>query len=177
MTDQLVFVDESLRPGRYLLGCVTVPAAEAGELRRSVHALLLPGERRLHLQRESKRRRRQILDALNGLALDATVFVARHRVGRVSEQARAACMERLVSNAQATGLGTQLYIECREGADQRDREIIIATRSRSPLLDFQHLGPHADPLLWLPDCLAWGIGAGGEWSQRIAPSVTVEDVG
>lgn len=134
MTQRLAFVDESLRPGRYLLACVVVPFADAGELRRSVNGLLMSGERRLHLQRESKRRRRQILEDIAGLDLDAAVYVAGHRDGRSAE-----------------GAVTQLFIERREGADHRDRATIIARRARTPLINFEHLDPHADPLLWLPD--------------------------
>lgn len=176
MTQRLAFVDESLRPGRYLLACVVVPFAQAGELRRSVNGLLMSGERRLHLQRESKRRRRQILEDIAGLDLDATVYVANHRDGRSAEVARTDCLEQIVVDLQAAGTDTQLFIERREGADHRDRSTIIARRARTPLLNFEHLDPHADPLLWLPDCLAWAVGARGDWAKRVANAVRVAEV-
>jgi hypothetical protein len=177
VTQRLAFVDESLRPGRYLLACVAVPFADAGELRRSVNGLLMSGERRLHLQRESKRRRRQILEDIAGLDLDATVYVAGHRDGRSAEGARADCLEQVVVDLQAAAADTQLFIERREGADDRDRATIIASRARTPLLNFEHLDPHADPLLWVPDCLAWAVGARGEWVKRVSGTVRVVDVG
>lgn len=177
MTQRLAFVDESLRPGRYLLACVIVPLADAGGLRRSLNGLLMSGERRLHLQRESKRRRRQILEDVVALDLDAIVYVAGNRDGRDAEGARADCLEQIVIDLQDHGVDTQLFIERREGADHRDRATIIACRARTPLLNFEHLDPHADPLLWLPDCLAWAVGARGEWARRVAGAVRVVDIG
>ena len=32
-------------------------------------------------------------------------------------------------------------------------------------------------MLWVPDCVAWAVGAGGEWRRRVEPWVTVRDVG
>jgi hypothetical protein len=32
----------------------------------------------------------------------------------------------------------------------------------------EHMRAFEEPLLWLPDALAWAHGAGGEWRQRIA---------
>lgn len=177
MNSLLVFVDESLRPSRYLLGSVVVRDGNAGELRRRVNGLLMAGERRLHLQRESKRRRRQILDSLATLDLEGTVYTCRHEIGADDEEARGRCLDQVVVDIQATGSDAQLFIERREGADQRDRTRIIRARQRQPLLSFEHLEPHSDPLLWLPDCLAWAAGAGGEWAQRLSPSVRIKVVG
>jgi hypothetical protein len=177
VTSQLAFVDESLRPGRYLLGCVAVSAADAGALRRSVRSLLLAGERRLHLQRESKRRRRQILDALTELDLDAAVYVCRMQLERTAEEARSACLARIVDDLQSTDRTCELLIERREGADHRDRATILAQRRPMPVLNFEHLEPHVDPLLWLPDCFARAVGAGGEWSDRVRGTVRSRNVG
>jgi hypothetical protein len=31
------------------------------------------------------------------------------------------------------------------------------------------LAPHLDPLLWIPDAIAWSWAKGGEWRQLVAP--------
>jgi hypothetical protein len=177
VTEQFAFVDESLRPGRYLLGCVIVEATVAGPMRRNVRKLLLPNERRLHIRKSDRPQRLRILSTVAGWNLDARVYECRHRETVGAEEARQLGVERLVRDLQATGIDTTVYIERREGADDRDRSTIIRARQRRPPLDFHHLRPPDDPLLWLPDCIAWAVGAGGEWSQGLGDSVTVIEVG
>jgi hypothetical protein len=177
VSDQLAFVDESLRPGRYFLGCVVIEGRIAGSVRRQVRKLLLPGQRRLHFQEESDQRRRQVLIGLAALDLDVTVYVCLHEMGRGAEQARAACLARLVRELQAGGLATELYVESRDGGDGRDRATIIHARQGTPVLTFHHLQPLDDPLLWLPDVYAWAVGAGGEWREQATPPARVLDVG
>lgn len=93
-----------------------------------------------------------------------------------TEAARQLGVERLVRDVQDTGVDTTMFIERREGADDRDRSTIIRARQRRTSLDFQHLRPTDDPLLWLPDAIAWAVGAGGEWRRALGSSVTVIEV-
>lgn len=85
-------------------------------------------------------------------------------------------MARLIADLQATGKPTTAYIERREGADGRDRATIIRVRRRRPPLEFHHLRPPDDPLLGLPDCIAWAVGAGGEWQRALESQVDVIEV-
>jgi hypothetical protein len=69
-----------------------------------------------------------------------------------------------------------LYIERRDGLDDHDRETIVRARESMPALSFEHLRPHGDPLLWIPDAFAWAVGARGEWLDRVRDAVTIHDV-
>ena len=169
MTEQFAFVDESLRPGRYLLGCVVVESEHAGELRRAVRHLLLPGQRKLHFKTESARRRRELLVAFGALDVTATVYVCRTKLGRNQEMARAECLARVVHDLQQLNQSVQLFIERRDGLDDVDRVVLRRARRPEPMLSFEHLKPDQDPLLWLPDCFAWPVGAGGDWRRRVRP--------
>lgn len=177
MTEQFAFVDESLRSGRYLLGCVVVDVSAAGPMRRDVRKLLLANERRLHIRKSDRPQRLRILGTLARWDLDARIYECRHRDSVGSEEARQLGIERLIADLQATGKATTVYIERREGADDRDRATIIRVRRRRPPLEFHHLRPPDDPLLWLPDCIAWAVGAGGEWQQVLGGTVDVINVG
>jgi len=53
-----IFVDETKRAG-YVIAAVTVPDTEA--IRRVVRALVLPGQRRIHMKHEQARPRRIIV--------------------------------------------------------------------------------------------------------------------
>ena len=68
------FSDESERANRMMFGIVFVEAQHTYELRRQLRALLLPGQRRVHMAKEGSRRRRIVLDAVVGLGLAVTVF-------------------------------------------------------------------------------------------------------
>jgi hypothetical protein len=176
VTELLAYVDESIRSGRYLLGSVVVDAHDAGRLRRSVRKLTLPGQRRLHFNKEGNRRRRELIDALTRLDLEAYVFSCRHSVVVTPETARARCIRALVQNTQARGVEAELLIESRAELDVIDGVTVGNARRPDPRLSFQHLLPDNDPLLWLPDGFAWAVGAGGDWLRRVANSVTVVEV-
>ena len=169
MTHQLAFIDESLRPGKYLLACVVVESQRAGELRRAVRHLMLPGERKLHFKTESPRRRRELLVAFGALDVTATVYICRTRLGRNHEKARAECLGQAVRDLQKSDEPVQLFIERRDGLDEADGIVVRRARRSAPLLLFEHLEPDHDPLLWLPDCFAWPVGASADWRRRVKP--------
>lgn len=50
----------------------------------------------------------------------------------------------------------------------------VLARGGPAELAYEHLRPHEDPALWIPDAVAWCFGAGGDWRRRI--SALVEDV-
>ena len=108
-----------------------------------------------------------------------TVLVVQSRItpDRTAEHARAECLALIIEHAQADDRGATLYIERRDGLDHRDRETIVRARRREPALNFEHLRPHGDPLLWIPDAFAWAVGARGEWLDRVRDAVTIRDLG
>ena len=103
MNSRLVFIDESIRSNRYLLCAASVEASRAGQLRRDVRRMLLPGQRRLHFRLEGKRRRRLLLAQLVKLDLDVVLVQSRMTPDRTAEGARALCLSTLVEQAQADG--------------------------------------------------------------------------
>jgi hypothetical protein len=71
-----IFVDETKRAG-YVIAAVTVSDTEA--IRKIVRALVLPGQRRIHMKHEQARRRRVIVSALAAMQVQATVYDAARR--------------------------------------------------------------------------------------------------
>ena len=172
MSGVQAFVDESVRGGRYLLCIVVVEPSRAGALRREVRSLVMPGQRVLLFKKESARRRRELLAALGRLDVEATVYECAVEQGRGQEDARAMCMARGVADLQDRGCAVTMVIESRENLDANDRVTILRARVAVPPLTFEHVAPTADPLLWLPDCFAWPVGARGEWLRRVQPALT-----
>ena len=72
------FSDESERAATMLLGVMLVEPSAAGEARKALRTLLLPGQRRVHTAKESLRRRRQLLEVVANIewAIDAVLWAA-----------------------------------------------------------------------------------------------------
>ncbi len=85
------YADESILPGRYLMSVVVVEADAAGALRRRTRSLLLSGQRRLQFQKESARRRKELVGELVTFDLTVAVFSCRLQRGQSEPRARAAC--------------------------------------------------------------------------------------
>lgn len=172
MSGLYAYIDESIRGGRYLLCLVVVEPDRAGTMRRRLRALVLPGQRTLHFKKESARRRRELLAALAELAVEVTVYECAAELGRSQDASRDLCLGRAIIDLQARHVAVSLLIETRNGLDARDRVTIRSVRRPEPPLSFEHVRPNADPLLWLPDCFAWPVGARGEWLCRVEPMLT-----
>ncbi|MEV0158392.1 hypothetical protein AB0H57_32600 [Micromonospora sp. NPDC050686] len=162
-----VFVDESRR-ARYMVAAAIVPMTDLAGMRASLKGLRLPGQQRIHFRKESDRQRRRILSQVVRLSPTVWIFEA----PGPEEVARAACLTAMVDDL--TVLRPQhLILESRgDHRDRVDRRIIRAALEKSDHgVQYRHLEGRHEPLLWIPDVVAWAHGAGGEWSRRARPLV------
>jgi hypothetical protein len=164
------FVDESARGRAYYVCAAIIADGDVGSVRQSARRLCLPGQRRWHFAQERDSRRRQIIEMLvRSGQLQALIF---H--GKGSDTAiRADSFARMVPPLREHAV-THLVIESRQGRDQADRQALLATlRAQRLDLRYEHMPPHADPLLWAANAIAWCASAGGVWRERLAPLVTL----
>lgn len=160
-----VYVDESERSSYYL--CALLVRDDAHRLRAGVRALCRPGQRRFHFAKERDSRRRAILSALTELGVLTRVY----RCSSVDEPGRAACLTALVDDVLTIG-AQQLTFESRSAQDRFDEVVIAAAlRASGATLTYLHVNPHGEPLLWVPDAVAWAFGRGGDWRRRTEPLV------
>ena len=174
MSTRTVYVDESKR-GRYLLVAVTVVDLQAA--RRAITDLILPGQRRLHMVRERDSRRRLILSTLVNLDLEAVVYDA-GRDYREDREARGACLAALATDL--LGRDARLVIEVDESELHADRLALYRATygaGSATTLGYTHDRASHDPLLAIPDAIAWAWPQGGDWRRRVGSLVTtVRDV-
>jgi hypothetical protein len=76
-----VFVDES-KQREYLLVAAVVMSGDLADARRALRALVMPGQRRLRMKKESDARRGAIVDAIASTGAIATIYEA----GRAGEE-------------------------------------------------------------------------------------------
>jgi hypothetical protein len=154
------FSDESRRPGVMYVGLVVVETHAVVAARRTLHTLLMPGQRRLHLTDERAGRRSQILNAVSDLSVEALILrtpTSGTSIVRARRRLLAACVEELV--ARGVGRWTLDGVE----AIQRDRDradISAAVARLDADLLYDHEPSFAEPLLWAADAVTWASGSG-----------------
>lgn len=168
MSTRHVYVDESKRAG-YVLAAVTVTDPEAA--RRAVRGLILPGQRRLHMNHEQPRRRRAIVSVLVTTPVETTIYDAARRYP-TERAARSACLDGLIDDLAAAGGDVQLVIEQDDSLVRSDRhELYRLARAAgiTDVLEYRHQRGHEEPLLAFPDVVAWCWARSADWRRRVAP--------
>lgn len=168
------FADESYRKGTYLICAAIVAVADLDRTRRDLRALLLPGQRRLHFADEGDRRRRLLLSEISRLPIPTHVFSA---AGQNQTAARDDILFAMVPAMRAQGV-TRLVMDSREGQDHKDRTTIrrLIGSHPQPIFEYSHERSQHQPLLWVPDAVAWAFGRGGQWRKRVEDLGLVGDV-
>lgn len=158
------YADESYRRGSYLICAATVAVHERGAAQKEMRGLLAPRQRRLHFVDESDRRRRIILSAIATLETSTVIYVASDRS---QSAARAAILGTMVPDLHRRGVN-RLVLDSREGLDGKDRATIHRAVRLSRIDGFSYVHQHSasEPLLWVPDAVAWAWGRGGDWRRR-----------
>jgi|CXWK01.1.fsa_nt_gi hypothetical protein len=170
MTDRHAFADESIRGENYLLAVTTVPAAQSSNIRKAIKELLLPGQRRIHFAEESDKRRRQILSGFAEIeGTTTTIYWTTSQDQRAARQSLIVVAVPDLRDHDAK----RFILDSRDGQDAQDRATIgkaVGTRPE-PEFTYSHQRSAIEPLLWIPDALAWAWGRGGNWRRL------VEDLG
>ncbi|GLZ33297.1 hypothetical protein Lesp02_54850 [Lentzea sp. NBRC 105346] len=165
------FVDESRRNSTYLLAAALVEPRQLSHLRKLLMGLRMPNQRELHFKKETPARRRLIVSRLIDADVRTDLYVACCRRGE--EKARQRCVTRLTDDLLDVR-AHRLVMDSREVRDEHDQltiRLALGKRARETGLVYEHLASENDPLLWIPDIVAWCYGAGDDWLRRIKPTV------
>ena len=171
------FSDESERADTMLFGVLLVPAAVVAPARRELRALLLPGQRRVHTAKESPRRRRELLDVVAGLDVEAVVFSVRRPAGLHRISARETLLEHACDELARHEVASWLLDDQEPVQAARDRHVIDHhLRGTGSALVYDHRSSASEPLLWAIDAVLWAVGTGGEWRRRVGGLVDVRRI-
>lgn len=159
-----VFVDETKERG-YLVAAAVVRPENLAAVRQAVRALILPRQRRIHFNGESKPRRHKVLNAIIDLVIYAFVYDATGWPN--GKLARDACLTRLVDDLTEMG-AARLVLERDDSTVRPDQALLFAQLRRAGYhLKYEHLRAHEECLLSVPDAVAWCWVRGGQWRSRI----------
>ena len=169
MSEHRWFVDETKQHG-YVLVASVHRIEDLDELRKTVRGLVLRGQRRLHMTKESDPRRRKIAAALRDAGVTATIYDA-HRNYADDLAARSACLAALAADATALGGGT-LILEQDDSLLVWDRrQLYRLVRPLAGQIQYQHFRAADELLLCVPDAIGWCWAKGGDWRRRIKPLI------
>lgn len=129
------------------------------------HGLVMPGQRRIHFHKESDARRKQILDAVDGIAPLLAVYDASEAPRK---QRRDACLRGVVEDA-VRWRAEMLVIERDDSVLEADRRLLYgAIREPSGAVTLRYEFPrgHEEPLLailtlWRGAGIGVATGRGG----------------
>jgi hypothetical protein len=166
--------DESTRAG-YVLCVAAVAIDDVDAARTAMRGFLLPGQRSVHFKSERDARRRQILDTIANLGAETLIVSCASGRG---DAERHRCLRASLRHYAERRPG-QLTLDHRDPtADTRDRQVIADTIRTLGLreLAYRHAARHEEPLLWIPDAIAWSFTRGGAWRQRVRRFADIVDV-
>lgn len=123
------------------------------------------------MQTKSDERRSTLLAQVAELDLSVTVLERHQPPGESDADARAMCLAAMVRRLASLEASVTLLIKSRGDRDAEDHKTIGRSRSSAAVLDYQHIDPATDPLIWLANCFVWPIGATrSEPSRSATPS-------
>ena len=143
----------------------SVSASDLESTRRSLRKLRLRGQQRIHFASESDSRRKLILTALANLNVMNFVYVA---TGREQTAARRAILQIMVPDLRSKGVAL-FVLDSRQGQDHKDRVTIhsLMGSNPEPAFEYYHHRSAHEPILWIPDAVAWAWGRGGNWRRQV----------
>lgn len=160
-------MDESRRGRAYYITAIALDPADAPELRRILREQLRGRARRLHFAKESSATRSRTLRLLGPMPLWAGTWTCQIDHGINERAARDACLRQFARWVLKSVGMAQIVIEsCDDAEDQRDRAVMLQALGKSTV-HYRHARPHEEPLLWLPDAVAWSAGAGQRWRHQL----------
>jgi len=164
------FVDETKVRGLMVV-CAVLEPRNLAPSRVAMRNLLLPRQTRLHFVKERDDRKGKILSTVSGLSVQITVYDASRL--RDERAARRLCLERIVDDL-AEMSAHRLVIEQDDSLVRSDQGTLYRAVRRHGVeasLVYEHMSPRMEPLLWIPDAVAWCWAKGGVWKDRVLPLV------
>ncbi len=168
-----MFADES-KSNDYLLVTVSMVPEGLQGARNSLNALRLNGQSRLHMVHERDPRRRLILSTLSTLGVKATIYCAAAGSAKTQLELRDRCLDGLVHDLALLGGSSQICLELDESLQRRDRIQLFRSVQREgaeATMRYRHERAAQEPLLAIPDAIAWAWARGGQWRRRAAALV------
>jgi len=148
------FSDESIRGSTLVVAAVIVDTHAIADSRVQLRSFLRSNQRRVHMRKESARRRRQFIEMVADAIGEAVAVSC--PIGASIPLARDAALGALAADLAESGVVRQLEWMV-DAVQSRDRRVIASVLREVGCVDlrYDHRAPHEEPLLWAADTVAW----------------------
>ena len=149
------FSDESIRGSTLVVAAVIVDTHAIADSRAQLRSFLRSNQRRVHMRKESSRRRRQFVEVV-AAAIGEAVAVS-CPIGVSIPLARDAALAALAADLAESGVVMWQLEWMVDAVQDRDRRVIASVLREAGRagLQYDHRAPHEEPLLWAADAVAW----------------------
>lgn len=147
---------------------VSISQKSQHSIRTSLVLLNKSASRRIHMSEASKSQRKEYISAIGDLGITSCIYIAKNGYQKLETNPRGRCLAAVIRDCAQS---RSITIES-GSVDHFDRQLI--NRLVSDGISFpkvKHIAPSWEPLLWLPDIIAWAYGRGGEWKKSVAPLI------
>jgi len=147
-----------LDPDPYLVAAALFEDQDVPVVRKTMEALILPTETKVHWHGSSSLRRHHLSDTVSALPL-AGVVVVHAQAGATDRRHRRKCLEYLLPNLASLPCGTVTF-ESRGPLDASDVDIAQKFRKRRVItshLQVQHAIGRNEPALWVADIVCGAV--------------------
>ena len=155
-----LFIDESVQKSFVLVG-VNFNASHVALGRQHTKKLLLLGQSFLHMKRESDARRKFLTQSIGDFPCNISVIESRNSSSELS----ATRQELLRELAELSTTDVERIVLDRTMESNRD--LVTIGRSKIASADVHHVPSRQEPLLWIPDIVAWAYAKGGEFRTLV----------
>lgn len=151
-----------------MLAAVIVEHTRHQDIRRELKGLRQFGRSSLHMHKEVIGRKRLIANSVSQMEITC-VLAVQELSGKSLMSARIKCLNELSGHALVRAT-SQLTLES-SNSIELDKKILsnIAYEYSGKFPHYRHLSSAQEPLLWLPDIVAWCVGKGGEFANLVKP--------
>ena len=171
-----IFIDESKAKDYLLVGAIIQPT-ELAAARKAACKLILPGQYRVHMFKESEQRKKIILASISAIGAEVLIYRADKTQGTETLR-RTWCLDSLVDDALAERRA-EIILELDSSTVRQDQsEILRKLKSvgAENRLAYRHATAASEPLLLIPDAIGWAWARGGDWRKRVSSLVSVHNV-
>lgn len=170
---RIAYVDESQRKGFYAIAAIALSHGSVTTARRRLLELApRAGVARRHFTRESPAAKQKMLGVFRQLPGATYVCVTTARSDVIDQ--RASALTAIVRALVADGLDRLVLDNVNNAQQHRDRQTMWRALGRSTPITFSHEVPHSrEPMLWVPDAVAWCAGRVDDWRTALDGWVTV----
>lgn len=166
-----LFVDET-KASQYTPVVAAVAVRELDAARSRLRGQIRSGQRSLHFKQESDRSRRAILSAIREIEIDVSVYRAPR--GMSDFLARELAMRAVAIDA-CKREASLIVIDQDDSLLKHDRRWLsdeLRAVGAPVTLRYHHKKRHEEPLLAMPDAIAWCLQRGRPWAAMVRPFIT-----